>query len=486
MTSIRRSAAGALVALGGIVVLCAVMVPLRPHLSIATPALVLVIPVVVGVAVGGFAGGVVAVLAGFLAYDLFFIPPYGTLSVGAAENWIALIVYAVVMLVVARVVSGLQVARAEARRREIDTRRLYVLSDLLIGDKPLPELLELVVTTIHHAFGPSWVALLLPIDDALEVAATAGEPLSDEDRASLAPVSGRLEAVRAGREPGTARIVLTATGRPIGLLAMSEATLDSHDWELLHTFANQAALALERSQLRAQAVRTELLEEVDRWRAALMGAVSHDLRTPLATVKTAVTTLRRDGSALSPGDRDELLELIESQSDSLARLVTNLLDMTRVQAGALELHREVTTVGEVVEEAVAALDASGSVLDRVAVDLPLVLVDPVLMTQAVGNVIENALRHSPEGRAVEIDARVWGDAAELWVTDHGPGVPAGERDRIFEMFNGGGGGRAGLGLSIAKAFVEAHGQTIRVEQAPGGGARFVITMPLAGATAQAG
>ncbi|HEX4082305.1 MAG TPA: DUF4118 domain-containing protein, partial [Acidimicrobiales bacterium] len=158
----RRNLAGIAVALVGIGVLSAVMVPARDHLSIATCALVLVVPVVGGVAVGGLPAGLVAVVAGFVAYDVLFIPPYDTLSVGQAQNWVALAVYVVVMLVVARVVVFLQRARADARRQADATERLYVLSDLLIGDRPVTDLLQQVVTTIHDAFGPRWVGALLP------------------------------------------------------------------------------------------------------------------------------------------------------------------------------------------------------------------------------------------------------------------------------------------------------------------------------------
>ncbi|MGH9090570.1 MAG: sensor histidine kinase, partial [Acidimicrobiales bacterium] len=280
------------------------------------------------------------------------------------------------------------------------------------------------------------------------------------------------------------RLALTARGRPIGLVAMAGAEPDTHDWDLLRAFANQAALALERGQLREQAVRAELLEQVDRWREALVGAVSHDLRTPLASVKTAVTTLRRPSPALPEEDREELLGLIEDQSDVLDRLVANLLDVTRLQSGTLELRRDITTVAEVVEAALGVLgtpaDGGSPVVLDLPPDLPPVDVDVLLVQQVLVNLLDNALRHAPEGTPVEIGAHAAGDVVELAVRDHGPGVPAGERERVFEMYSQvGGSGRAGLGLAIAKAFVEAHGQAVHVEDAPGGGACFVCTLPVA-------
>ena len=508
----RRWMVGTLVGVAGTGILAAAMVPVRSHLSIATAALVLVVPVVAGVAVGGIVSGVVSVAAGFVTFDVLFIPPFGTLSVGAVQNWAALGVYAVVMLIVARVVSFLQQARATARREEDSTRRLYLLSDLLIGDQPVDRVLQVIATTIHQAFGARWAVVLIPRADApdhpraapapddpaiapgdLTVAATAGEPLTEAELANLVPAAGRAETMHrrdpaGGRRSTVARVALTARGRPVGLVAIAGAQLDRHDEELLRAYANQAALALERSQLREQALRTELLEQVDALRASLMGAVSHDLRTPLASVKAAVSALRRteaDGE-LRPEDRSELLELVEQQSDALDRLVANLLDMTRIQSGALELRRAITPVGDVVD---GGLRASAVPADAVTVDLPPDLppvdVDQLLMEQVLANLLDNAARHSPEGAPVAVAAQRRGQVVELSVTDSGPGIAPDDRERVFRMWSRAGGeGRAGLGLAIARAFVEAHGQTIDVVRAPGGGARFVVTLPAAAVPAE--
>jgi two-component system, OmpR family, sensor histidine kinase KdpD len=492
---VKRWVLGTLVALAGIGALAGAMVPVRGHLSVATPALVLVVPVVAGVAIGGLASGVLAVVAGFVTYDVLFIPPYGTLTVGRAQNWSALVVYAVVMLIVARVVAFLQLTRSQARQNEDATRRLYELSDLLIGEQPVTGVLQVIADSIGQAFQARWVAVLMPeqarSDGPLVVAATSGAP-PDAELDRVLPSGGQLQPVHwdAGRSrDGLVRIALTARGRPVGLVAMAGATLGRHESALVQTYANQAALALERSQLREQALRTELLEQVDTLRASLMGAVSHDLRTPLASVKTAVSALRRstvDGS-LSPEDRSELLALIEQQSDALDRLVANLLDMTRIQSGALELRRAITPVADVVD---GGLRASAVLPEAVCVDLPADLppvdVDAVLMEQVLANLLDNAARHSPDGAPVGISAAARNGVVELSVADRGPGIPQRDRERVFTMFSRiGAEGRAGLGLAIARAFVEAHGQTIHVEDAPGGGARFVVTLPAAPLPAEA-
>lgn len=491
----KRWVEGALVACVGIGVLGGVMVPFRTQLSLATPALVLVVPVVAGVAVGGLASGVLAVAAGFVTYDVLFIPPYGTLSVGSPQNWVALGVYAAVMLIVARVFAFLHRARLDARRDAEATQRLYELSDILIGDQAVTRVLQAIADTIHHAFGGRWAAVLIPEptgeDGHLVVAATAGTP-SVAEFGALSPHGGRQETLRGiPGSPGAdvARVALTARGRPVGLLAVAGAVLDSHEQYLLRAYANQAALALERSQLRTQAMRTELLEKVDELRASLIGAVSHDLRTPLASIKTAVSALRHSptGHRLDEEDQQELLALIEERADALDRLVKNLLDMTRIRSGALELRRAIVPVADVVEGALQASAVPANAVDvDVPFDLPPVDVDQVLIEQVLANLLDNAVRHSPEGAPVRLQASVHGGEVEVSVEDHGPGIAPADRERVFTMFSRiGGGGRAGLGLAIARAFVEAHGQTIRVEDAPGGGARFVVTLPAAPVPAEA-
>ncbi len=491
---LRRALAGVLVAVATIAVLTAVMVPLRASLAVATSALVLVVPVVLAVVAGGISAGVVAVALGFLAYDFFFIPPYGTLNVGATQNWVALGVYAAVMLVVTQVVERLHAARREITARAAATRRLLALSDLLIADKPQGELLSSIVATVQAAFGFSAVALLLVgaggEGRADSPAAAAGETLTPAELAAAMPSGGAVSSlVSAPARPGGAAedwlltVPLVATGRPLGALVARGHRLDPEGREFLHVYATQAALAVERAALHEQALRTELLEQADRWRSALVGAVSHDLRTPLASVKAAVSDLRRSDVPLSDANRDELLALVEMQSDRLARLVTNLLDMTRIQSGALVARRGVLSVDELVDEALAMLTGSGiegRVLRRLDPELPPVDGDHALLAEALANLVENAMLHAPDAGTVEIGARRDADRVEISVTDHGPGIAPEERERIFLMFNRvGGGGRAGLGLAIVKAFLEAHGEAVRVADAPGGGATFSFALPVA-------
>jgi len=474
---------GAGTALVALVAATGALLAVRPHLSLATAALVLVVPAVLGVTIGGFAVGVGAAAAGFLAYDWFFIPPYGTLTVSSAQDWVALVVYLAVVLVVARLVAVQQDARRVASDREDAVRRLFVVSEHLIGEPSLDALLSLVVTTVNDTFPTSWVALLLPEGGTLTIAATAGRHLTDEDRDLAVGSAGSTQSLTlVGARGPVSRVALTALQRPVGQLVVAGASLDRFERQLLGAFANQAALAIERSQLRAKAVRTELLEEVDRWRSALVGAVSHDLRTPLASIKAAVSTLRGEVATLSVDDDRLLLETIEDQCDHLTRLVANLLDMARLEAGTLTLRSEPHAVRDVVDAAVVAV---GSALGahtlevRVPDDLPLVEVDLVLISQVLANLLTNASQHSPDGSTITVVACEVRDEVAVSVSDQGPGVPEEDRERIFHMLDrNAGSGRAGLGLAISTAFVEAHGRRITVADAPGGGASFTFRIPV--------
>ena len=480
----RRTLWGGLAALAATAASTAILLAFRPHLSVATAALVLVVPVLVGVSIGGFTAGVAAAIVGFLAFDWYFVPPYGTLTVGRAEDWVALAVYLVVVLIVTRVVTIQQDARRLASAREAAARGLNVLSEHLISERPLDELLALVVTTVSETFATRWVALLLPRDGTLGIAATAGEALSDEERDAALGTGGSAQSMTLVGAPGAvSRIALTVTQRPVGQLVVGGASLDAFNRELLRTFANQEALAIERNRLKEQALRTELLEEVDRWRSALVGAVSHDLRTPLASIKAAVTTLSDARAALSAGDHALLLATIDEQCDHLTRLVANLLDMARLEAGTLTLRSEPHAVSELVDAALTsagtALGTHGLTVD-VGEDLPFVEVDLVLIAQVVANLLSNAAQHSPDGSTITLAAREDRGDVEVSVSDEGPGVREEDRERIFHMLDRhAGSGRAGLGLAISTAFVEAHGQRLVVADAPGGGARFAFRVPVA-------
>ncbi len=334
-----------LVTLASLGAVLALLLPFRAHLSTAIPALLFVLPALAGVVVGGFVPGAVGALGGFVFYDYLFLPPYNTLTVRSPQNWVALVVYLAVVLVVAQVVTQLQRAREDALRRTEETGRLYELSQALIGDLNFSQLLTHVVDTVQSVFAPRWTALVLPAGgrgalapgEVLQVVAAAGERLGESDIAALTTGRRSCPVARPDWWNATSSGVPGAGGgRPSGRHARPPRRAS---WRNASGACSAPSPTRQLSlstgpSCSEQALRTRLLEEIDRWRSALMGAASHDLRTPLASIKTAVSSLREIGAQLDPADRAELLELIELQSDRLARLVTNLLDMTRARGGS--------------------------------------------------------------------------------------------------------------------------------------------------------
>jgi two-component system sensor histidine kinase KdpD len=363
-----------------------------------------------------------------------------------------------------------------------------------VADKPVTEMLGVVASSVRRAFALETVALLLPSGDTgyLEIVACEGLELMGESLERILPPPGTPASLTGSIVAGALlrQIPLAAAGRPVGLLVLRGRALDADDRALLATYANHAALAIERAQLRDQALRADLLQKVDEWRAALVGTVAHDLRTPLASIKVAVSDLREPGIVLGEAARRDLLETIEEQTDRLTRLVSTVLELWRLEAGARRPKREPVEVDDLIDEAAALVETSldASRLRRlIAADLPPLEADPTLIAQALANLLENAARHSPSGAEILVEAmprRGHAGEVELAVSDSGPGVPPDQREMIFDLFHRGtGGGRAGLGLAIAKAFVEVHGGHIGVGGARGGGARFVLTLPAASAFA---
>lgn len=478
----RTRLGGWVLGIASIVVLVMILLPFRTHIAEATTTLIFVIPVIISVVRGGLLVGLVNTVVSALLLDFFFIRPYGTLTVGSTQNWVGLGVYLVVVTLVAQVVAKLDEARTEANRSADSMRRIYELSERLVQGQTVDELLTAIVRAVQHEFGFDGVSLFILEGDGLIMAATIGTPLSEEERNQFSPQSGHPTSVSTaiGTNVGLRTVSLNSSGRPIGLLVLKGTQISEADSSVLITFANDAALALERAHLDEQASRAKFLEESDHMRQALLGAVSHDLRTPLATIKVASSTLVNAPQSLSASDIVELSELIEIEADRLTRLVSNLLDMTRIEAGVLTVHRRDTSAGELVREALSILGPSVRA-DRISLDvsdsLPPVSVDPVLINQVVLNLLDNALRFSPEHGVITIKATLVADRVILAISDQGPGIAAEDREAIFNRFvKFDTGGRAGLGLTIAKTFVEAHGEEIWCEEALEGGAMFAFTM----------
>jgi two-component system sensor histidine kinase KdpD len=495
-----RGALGYVVAVAGTAVFTAPLLAFRADVNKTTVVLTYLLVVTAAAAAGGLGPGITAAALGFLAFDLLFLQPYHHVIVDDPQDYLSLAVYLLVAVVVSLLVASAERRRAQAERRERETRMLFDLSTSLVAHGSLEDTLQGVVRTVRSLFDLAGCAIVLPSGDGLRLAAVDGEVPDDLDErfagAALTSVQVRGPA-GADLEPGRALTVPMRSGEHVvGALVVvaggpGSSGFGEAERRVLATFANQAALAVERGQQEEQRNRALALQETDRLRTALLNSVSHDLRTPLASIKASASSLLDGEVRWSDAERDEFLATINTEADRLTRLVHNLLDMSRIEAGALDPRLVESSVAEVVGPVVSRARAASR--QRVDVDVPddlaPVLVDPVRLDQVLTNLLDNA-RSYAAGSPVQVVARQAGATVELRVIDHGPGIPGPERERVFDQFYRlkGGGRRpegTGMGLAICRGIVQAHGGRLRVETTPGGGASLVLTLPVSSRPAPA-
>ncbi len=454
----RQRVLGALIlAIVGLPLLTVVLTSFRTSLGLSSAVLYYLL-LVVGVATIGGAGPALATaVVAFILIDWYFVPPIHTFTIADSRDLTNLITF----IVVAAVISGLVdlVARrtTEVRRARLEAEALAGMSGSLLREAdPLPEL----VNNLHTAFSLDGVAVLRKVDGTWESEISSGsDPPSSPEQASLAV-------------PLTADAVLAVQGR----------NLAAEDQRVIGAFAAQLAVARESQRLRSEAQETSERMKANELRVALLAAVSHDLRTPLASIKAAATSLLSEGAVWEPESEKALLETIDSEVDRLDALVANLLDMSRLQTGTYSVVIEGLSLREVVASAMAGLDPRGCVVEvDVAEDLPKVLADPALLERAIANIIDNALRFSPAEGVVRVVAGRVGSDVDLRVVDRGPGISPADRERVFRPFQRLGdvseGAGIGLGLPVAKGFIEAMGAELTIEDTPGGGTTIVVSLP---------
>ena len=450
----RRRWMGLVLAVVGVPALTAVCLAADGSLPLVLLAfLLLVIAVAL---VGGLWAAVVAAVLGGLAENWFFVEPTGQLTVQQIDDVAALLGGLIVAVAVATVVDRSARRGTAAARSRAETAMLASLSRaVLAGDRALPSLLE----QIREAFGLRAVTMVERTGDEAHVVGTCGQPGDDSS----------------GEGPDEVAVTDTLA------LRLSGRSLPASERRVLVAFAEQAAVALQQGRLAAQAAEAERLAAGNSMRTALLAAVSHDLRTPLAGIKAAASALRSDDLELGDADRAELVATIDESADRLADLVENLLDMSRLQAGAVRPTLTSSDLPAVVHRALIWLD--GSERARVDLewpaDLPAVLADPGLLERVIANLVGNAVRHAPVG-PVTVTAGTLGDRVELRVVDRGPGVPLAERERVFAPFQRLGdtpsGQGVGLGLAVARGLTESMDGSLTAEDTPGGGLTMVVSM----------
>lgn len=433
---------------------------LRSHISLGSQLIVSLGLVVVIAALGGLWTGMVASILAFLLTNWFFVPPYHTLTVNESANIVMLIVFVAVAGFVSVLVNRSAARNHEALRARAEAHALARTAGTLVGaSDPLSELVDQLRVT----FALDAAAVMERTDVGWTVSASAGEPVPAD------PAEGTALALDPS---GAVQLVLIG-----GALA-------TDDQEMLRAFADQLSLALEGRRLRAEAETVASLAHANALRTALLQAVSHDLRTPLASIKASVSGLLQTDVAFSDDDRFSLLRNIDGATDRLDRLVVNLLDMSRLQAGAVESANRAVALEDVIASALANTPQAGG---RVRVDvsdtLPLVMADPALLERAVANIVSNALAWSPSDALVRIEAGKVKSRVDLRIIDRGPGIPIEHRERIFEPFqrlgdrsNDAG---VGLGLAIARGFIASIGATLEIDDTPGSGVTFCIGLAIA-------
>ena len=478
---------------GGVVVAlaAAVGVPVLRLLSLTDVAMVFLLGVAIVASRYGRGPTIAACFLSIAVFDFFFVPPRFTFAVSD----IGYVLTFAVMLAIALLISGLTLrirAQAEtARERERRTAALYAMTRELAGVRTPTDVVAVVERHWAETFRAD-VELLVPGPDGRLQSVQPGTTDKELSVAEWTFRNGRAAGAGTDTLPAADAFYfpLVTSTRTLGVVRLRGDVRHLEDpahRRLLEAFAGQTALALERTQLAEQAQRTRVEIEAERLRTALLSSLSHDLRTPLGAITGAATTLLDEGGTVGPAARRDLLETVLEESRRMNRLIGNLLDMVRLETGALQVQREWQSLEEPVGGALIRLAdvlKDRRVEVKLPPDLPLVPVDAILIEQVFVNLLENAAKYTPAGTPIELAAAVRDREVVAEVADRGPGVPAGEEERVFEKFyrlpGSAGAGGVGLGLTICRGIVTAHGGRMWVERRPGGGAVFRFSVPIGG------
>jgi len=481
--------------------LIALLRPLRLDLGLTNVALLLLILSVLSAAVWGWVVGIYTSILANLSFNFFFVPPLGRFSVAQPDNALALVLFLLVASITAGLLAQWRRSALEAERRASDTRTLLALSRTT-RDRPLAELPLAICEWIVRDFAVRSCAIYKLDSEELELVAAAGSGASELSRAER---SVALQAARSGRpaalgyrrrsriirkpgipsESGLLYLPLRLEYQTLGVLRLQSAgaPLTDDQERLLEAFADEAAASLQRASLAASAQAATMLQETDRLKSSLLSSVSHDLRTPLTAIKASVANLMSAEVHWSEATRQEFLAAIDREADRLTRLVTNLLDLSRIEAGVLRLDTDWNDLEELLRNAIDRTEQAApdrAVEIELEAALPLLRFDYVQIDRVISNLLDNALKYSPPDSPIAVRVTAEEDQILVEVRDRGSGIPASERLHIFDPFYRSerirkSAGGSGLGLAICRGIVEAHGGRIWADSE--GGARMRFTLP---------
>ncbi len=513
---VRQPACGYLVATVSTVLFTAALSPFRDGIGLLNDGLLFLLLSVIVASAWGRNVGIYAALITNLSLNFFFIHPLHTFAVSDPENVVALVVFLIVATVAGSLLSAARSAAAEARRRQAETEVALALSHAMSGQTEPDAALQALCREVVRSFDAPGAAVLVGTDGQWSVLAHAGHeaasrPPEPGERAAAdrAASEGVLQSVgRSGLARTRARVVFPAGreaalasersvalvplrigGRVLGVLRLDgpvgNTPFREQPEQLLDAVASEAALAVQRAELAQAAAHAEALREADEMKSALMASISHDLKTPLAGIKAAISSLRDKRIHWSEDDVDAFQRAIDSQADRLNRVISDILDLSRIESGALIPEKTPVSARELLERArdITYLETVGREVIVDAADDLAVTADEALIVQAVVNLIENAVKYSTPGQPIHLTASAAGHRVVIAVADEGPGIAAEDLPYVFERFY-----RAeehsrrvkgsGLGLTIVKGFVELCGGTVSVESSPAG-TRFVMLLPAA-------
>jgi len=479
--------------IGTVVVTTGIAALMFPFFDLINIVMVYLLGVVVTAVRTSRMPSLLATLLSVAAFDFFFVPPYFTFAVADIRYVVTFVVLFVVSVVISGLALRVREQAEEARRRERNTAALYGLSRDLARERKKEKLSDIAVKHIGEFFHSQAVVLIPDHEGRLKVLSTTqGTFAIDQKEWSIAQwVFENRQAAGLGTDTLMAAkalyLPMIASSGPVGVIGVlshnPDVPFDPGEIHFLETFTNQTAMAIERVTLAQEAYRERLNAESQSMRNTFLSSVSHDLRTPLATITGAASTLLHGGKNIPEEKREEMIKAIHEEAERLNHIIRNVLNITRLESGTIQVNKEWHSLEEIIG---VVLDRQSNMLNAhpvnisIPVDLPLIPFDPILIEQVLANLVENVIQHTPPGTPVDIFVRTQKASVQIEIADRGPGIQEIGKEHIFDKFylEKGSSKGVGLGLSICKAIVDAHGGRIWAENRPGGGAVFRFNLPI--------